>query len=198
MIIPNGYIVKAKFSLCGIKLGALVLIGVLILFSLFMMFLYITKMMDMTHWTSLMEFMRKVNSPSMWILLVIGLMLFAYMHAFVHEKIHQLCYRKFGSKANLHMHLFMPKVTLIIGDVCRRNKAIIVALSPLVVLEIAGFVAWPLVTGGLLFFTIFFLSANVALATGDLATVFRLRRYPSNHCFGFDGKDSVIFGPPED
>ena len=177
MIIPDGYEIKGKFGSRGYRRGAFIFIGALITFVLFRVFV---------NMTDLVEFLRKVNSPSMLTILGIGLLLFAYMHTFVHEKIHQLCYRRFGSKTNLQMRSLMPNVTLSIGDGCIRNKAIIVALSPLVVLEIAGLVACPFVTGGFLLLIIFFLSENVGLAIQDLALSVWLRKYPRSYYFGFD------------
>lgn len=193
MIVPDGYAIKAKFSLRGNRLLVLQIIGLLLTVLFFMAF---TKMTASIHSDfDLMQFIRKFDSPSMLTILGMGLLFFIYMHAFVHEKTHQLCYRIFGNKANLHMDLFIPNVTLPIGDVCSRNKAIIVVLSPLVALEIIGLVVWPFITGGFLLLIILFLSANVGLATADLAQSVWLLKYPKNHYFGFDGRDSVIWGP---
>lgn len=193
MIVPDGYVIKAKFGLRGNRLLMFQIIGLLFAVLLFVAFMRITAS---THNDSdVMQFIRKFDSRSMLTILTMGLLFFIYVHAFVHEKVHQLCYRIFGNKAALHMGFFNPNVTLSIGDVCSRNKAIIVTLSPLIILETIGLVIWPFISGGFLFLIILFLSANVGMATVDLAQSVWLLKYPKNHYFGFDGRDSVIWGP---
>ena len=193
MIVPDGYVIKARFSLRGSRLWALNVIGIVLMVLFFIVFTRMTASIRSDF--DLAQFLSRFDSPSMRAILAMGLLFFLCVHGFMHEKTHQLCYRIFGNKANLHMVLPTPNVTLLIGDVCIRNKAIIAALSPLVVLEIMGFIVWPFVTGGFLFLTIFFLSVNIGMAAADLATSIWLWKYPSNYYFGFDGKDSVIWGP---
>jgi hypothetical protein len=192
VIVPDGYVIKARFSLHSGKLLALNVIGILLVVLFFIVF---TRITASTHGDfGLAQFLSRFVSPGMRAIFAVGLLFFLWVHGFVHETTHQLCYRIFGNKANLHMVLPTPTVTLSVGDVCIRNKAIIATLGPLVVLEIVGFIVWPFVTGVFLFLTIFFLSVNIGMAAGDLATFVWLLRYPSSYYFGFDGRDSVIWG----
>ena len=92
------------------------------------------------------------------------------------------------------MNSIGANVTLPIGDGCPRTKAILAILSPLVVLEIAGLIAWLIVANDFLPLIIFFLSVNVGLATADIAESVWISRFPSSYIFGFDGKDSVVYG----
>lgn len=193
MIVPDGYVIKARFSLRGNRLLVLSVIGILLMGLFFIVFTRMTASIRSDF--DLAQFASRFDSPSMQAILAMGLLFFVCVHGFMHEKTHQLCYRIFGNKVDLHMVLPTPNVTLSIGDVCIRNKAITATLSPLVVLEIMGFIVWPFVTGGFLFLAIFFLSANIGMAAADLATSVWLWRYPSNYYFGFDGRDSVIWGP---
>jgi len=193
MIVPHGYVIKARFSLRGGRLLALKVIGILLAVLFFIVFTRVTALIHSDF--SLTQFLSRFVSPSMRVILAMGLLFFLWVHGFVHETTHQLCYRIFGNKVNLHMVLPTPNVTLSVGDVCIRNRAIIATLSPLVILEILGFIVWPFVTGVFLFLTIFFLSVNIGIAAGDLATFVWLRRYPPSYYFGFDGRDSVVWGP---
>jgi hypothetical protein len=193
MTVPDGYVIKARFSLRGGRLLALNVIGILLAVFFFIVFMTVTASIRSDF--GLAQFLSRLVSLSMRVILAMGLLAFLWVHGFVHETTHQLCYRIFGNKVNLHMVLPTPNVTLSVGDVCIRNKAIIATLGPLIALEILGFIVWPFVTGIFLFLTIFFLSVNVGMATGDLATSVWLWRYPSNYYFGFDGRDSVIWGP---
>lgn len=88
MIVRNGYAIKAKFSLRGNRLLVLQIIGLLFAGLLFVAFTKITA--SIRNDSVLMQFIRKFDSPSMLTILGMGLLLFVYVHAVVHEKVHQL------------------------------------------------------------------------------------------------------------
>lgn len=88
MIVPNGCAIKAKFSLRGNRVLVWQIIGLLFAGLLFVAFTKITASIHNDF--VLMQFIRKFDSPGMLTILGMGLLFFVYVHAFVHEKVHQL------------------------------------------------------------------------------------------------------------
>jgi len=195
MHIPNGYTVKARFPQHGWRATLMVVIAVLILVLLFPEFAKLTKNIHSDF--DLAKSRAKFDSGTMQLILIMGPFFFAYIHTYIHEKIHQSCWRIFlGLWPELHMNLPLPNVTLPVGIVATRNKAIIASLSPLILLEILGVVIlWLVGSNDSLSLIIFFLSANVGMAANDMIQSLWLLRRPSNYYFGFDGQDSVLYGP---
>ena len=94
------------------------------------------------------------------------------------------------------MNLFVPNNTLPIGEVCKRDGAVYATLSPLIILEIFGLILFiSIPANDFLPFLVLFLSANVGMATADIAQSIWIWRHPKDYLFGFDGRDSVMYGP---
>ncbi len=193
MRIPYEYSIKSRFPLRGRRLVILHIIGVLTTVILLLAFTNATKTIHADF--DLMNFLAKFDSRAMLSILAMALLSFAFMHTYVHEKTHQICFRIFGVPAELHMDLLVPNVTVPTGDGCPRAKAIVATLGPLVVLEVLGLIAWLIIANDFLTLIVFFLSVNVGLATGDVAESVWLSRFPNSYIFGFEGKDSVVYGP---
>ncbi len=194
MIVPGGYKVKARFALHGRRLLVLQALGVLLLFAFIPILSTITtrahSCFDQT------AFLAKFDTPTMLLVLGLGLIALVVIHSYVHERIHQVSYRFFmGEWPELHMNLVTPNITLPKGMVCTRDQAIIGALAPLVLLGCLGLLIWLTVNDNdILFLVIFFLSANLGLAAADIVESIWLAKHPRRYLFGYDGVDSVLYG----
>ena len=195
MRIPNGYTVKARFQFRGLRSSILQILSLLIALPLLLLFSNLTKTIHSDF--DLNAFLSKFDTVGMTLILGMGLLFFLYVHSYLHEKIHQKSIGIFiGQEPTLHMNLPVRNVTLPVGEVCTRKEAIIGLLSPLIILEILGFaILWLVSQNDVLPLVILFLSINVGMAAVDIAEAVWLLRHPSNYYFGFDGKDSVLYGP---
>lgn len=189
MRIPNNFVVRSRFELRGLRLR------ILLILSLFIGVLFF-KLFSILGNFNLLLFIAKFNSPLMLVTLAMALLFFIYVHGYVHEKIHQYFFRIYGIRTEIHMNFITPNNTLPIGEACVRNGALYATLSPLVVLEVFGFMLFVLIReSDFLAYAIMFLSANIAMASADLAQSVWIGRHPKEYLFGFDGKDSIMYGP---
>lgn len=195
MKVSDAYEVKARFPLSGARFWILNAVGFLITILLWEGVTILAAVAN----PNLRATMESFNPPTMRVLFFVVLVCLAAVLLSAHEVIHYVCYRIFLRKEKgprLSLNPKNPNVSLPTGVVCSRNQAIAGALAPLI-LALIGLVVWLSATSSVVsYFASFFLSASVGAAIADVTESFWLLRHPSHYLFGFDGVDSVLYGPP--
>jgi len=122
----------------------------------------------------------------------LGLALIAAL--ILHEFVHALFYWLFSSnRPRLGFQGLFPYATASSGVYFRRNRFIIIGLSPLVLLTAVGLLLMEIVPIAYVPFLLFFVAFNAAGATGDLIMVIQLMLFSSDTVMEDSGTGVIIY-----
>jgi hypothetical protein len=196
---PSGYVLRDKYRANSRtkNLGSLILFVVSLCALLYLNLLFRPEF-------KAFEFARRVllegevlTSLRITLIAVIAVAII-YVYGLVHEALHGGLFwiftkrrPNFGRKG-LNLYTTLP-----IGVYCTRNKTIVAALGPLIIITVLCFILWLMVPLDVVPAMILLISVNIAACISDILQFSWLLRFSGKSLFGFHGQDSVIYEPQD-